>query len=201
MYLLALLLVFCIFYTISVKPNRYFFHLIFILIRYPAYQQIHLIIDLHSFSILSPVSLSFILFHFVLSPFVWINFMSPFAPYLFLCFYLPFTNILKAVSLSKCRSVFSKCGTGWQNALQTILALFGNAAALSAFRCLEYWNSSISHALIKVCISVCRVALPSIFEDVTQSDYYLNILLVSPRKQTCLPLQHTDSVYKNETGM
>jgi hypothetical protein len=89
-------------------------------------------------------------FHFVLSPFVWINFMSPFAPYLFLYFYLPFTNILKAVCLSKCRSIFSECGTGRQNALQTILALLGNAAALSAFRCLEYWNSSISHALIKV---------------------------------------------------
>jgi len=198
--LLALLLVFCIFYTISIKPNRYFFHLIFILIRYPAYQQIHLIIDLHSFSILSPVSL-FFFFSFCFISFRLNQFHVPFCPLSLLVLYLPFANILKAVSLSKCRSVFSKCGTGWQNALQTILALLGNAAALSAFRCLEYWNSSISHALIKAGISICHVALPSIFEDETQSDYYLNILLVSPRKQTWLPLQPTDFVYKSETGM
>jgi hypothetical protein len=145
----APLLVFCIFYSVSINPNRYFYHLIFILIRYPANQHIRRIIDSQSFSSLSPVSLAFIffiLFYLLSSE----NIPCPYLPRISSCTSLPSNNILKAVCLSKCRSFFAKCGTGWQNALQTILALLENAAAISAFRHLEYWNSSISHAVIKV---------------------------------------------------
>jgi hypothetical protein len=52
-------LYFAFFKTILIKPNRYFFCLNFIIISYPAHQQIRRIIDSNSFSILSPVSLSF----------------------------------------------------------------------------------------------------------------------------------------------